>query len=54
MHAFCNWLYTEQYVEENPAELVELTKLEKPLIRIIEFDEFEALLTACAPHYKDF
>jgi integrase/recombinase XerD len=48
MHAFCNWLIAEQYIEENPAERVELPKLEKPLIRIIEFEEFEALLAACA------
>ncbi len=49
MHAFCNWLSVEQYIDENPAERVELPKLEKPLIRIIEFDEFEKLLAACAP-----
>jgi integrase/recombinase XerD len=49
MHAFFNWLYVEQYIDENPAERVELPKLEKPLIRIIEFDEFEKLLAACAP-----
>src|SRR5205085_903162 len=49
MHAFCNWLCAEQSIDENPAERVELPKLEKPLIRIIEFDEFEKLLAACAP-----
>jgi integrase/recombinase XerD len=49
MHAFCNWLSAEQYIEENPAERVELPRLEKPLIRIIEFDEFETLLAVCAP-----
>src|SRR5436190_4521168 len=49
MHAFCNWLHAEQYIEENPVERVQLPKLEKPLIRIIEFEEFEALLAACAP-----
>jgi site-specific recombinase XerD len=55
MHAFCNWLMAEQYIEENPAERVELPKLEKPLIRIIEFEEFEALLSACAaPQEKGF
>ena len=48
MHAFCNWLIAEQYIEENPAERVELPKLEKPMIRIIEFEEFEKLLAACA------
>src|SRR3989440_1259016 len=48
MHAFCNWLYAEQSIDENPAERVELPKLEKPLIRIIEFEEFEVLLAACA------
>jgi site-specific recombinase XerD len=55
MHAFCNWLMAEQYLEENPAERVELPKLEKPLIRIIEFEEFEKLLAACAaPQEKGF
>jgi integrase/recombinase XerD len=55
MHAFCNWLIAEQYLEENPAERVELPKLEKPMIRIIEFEEFEALLSACAaPLEKGF
>lgn len=49
MHAFFNWLYEEQYIDENPADRVELPKRERPLIRIIEFDEFEALLAACAP-----
>src|SRR5258708_21855582 len=37
MHAFCHWLYDERYIEENPAARVKLPKLEKPLIRIIEF-----------------
>lgn len=51
MHAFCNWLYAEEYIDGNPAERVELPKLEKPMIRIIEYDEFEKLLAACAaPH----
>src|SRR5258708_10808311 len=55
MHAFCNWLVVEQYVEVNPAVRVELPKLEKPLIRIIEFEELEALLAACAaPQEKGF
>ncbi len=55
MHAFCNWLYAEQYIEENPAERVQLPKLEKPMIRIIEFEEFEALLAVCAaPQEKGF
>ncbi len=55
MKAFCNWLMAEQYIEENPAERVELPKLEKPLIRIIEFEEFEKLLAACAaPQEKGF
>ncbi len=55
MHAFCNWLIAEQYLEENPAERFKLPKLEKPLIRIIEFGVFEALLSACAaPQEKGF
>lgn len=49
MHAFCNWVYLEKYIDENPVDRVELPKLEKPMIRIIEFDEFEKLLAACAP-----
>jgi site-specific recombinase XerD len=49
MQAFCNWLFAQHYVQENPVERVELPKLEKPLIRIIKFDEFEKLLEACAP-----
>ena len=55
MHAFCHWLHDEKYVEEDPAARVKLPKIEKPLIRIIEFEEFEALLEACAPpQVKDF
>ena len=34
MHAFCNWLHSEQYIEENPVERVQLPKLGKPLIRL--------------------
>ncbi len=48
MHAFCHWLHEEEYIDENPAARVEMPKLEKPLIRIIEYDEFEKLLAACA------
>ncbi len=48
MQTFCRWLTSEHYLEENPAERVKLPKLEKPLIRIIEYEEFEALLKACA------
>jgi site-specific recombinase XerD len=55
MHAFCHWLHDENYVEEDPAARVKLPKIEKPLIRIIEFEEFEVLLAACAPpQVKDF
>lgn len=48
MHAFCHWLHEEECIDENPAARVEMPKLEKPLIRIIEFEEFEKLLAACA------
>ncbi|HXX79225.1 MAG TPA: hypothetical protein VEI53_12070, partial [Ktedonobacteraceae bacterium] len=40
MHAFCHWMHDEKYVEEDPAARVKLPKIEKPLIRIIEFEEF--------------
>ncbi|GER86323.1 tyrosine recombinase XerD [Dictyobacter vulcani] len=49
VHAFCHWLYEERYIEEDPMTRVKLPKIEKPLIRIIEFEEFERLLTACSP-----
>ncbi len=50
-----SWLHNKHYVEENPASRVKLPKLERPLIRIIEFEEFEALLAACAaPQEKGF
>lgn len=49
VHAFGRWLYHEHYMREDFTERVKLPKLEKPLIRIIEFDEFRALLDACAP-----
>ncbi len=55
MLAFCRWLHNEHYVEENPASRVKLPKLERPLIRIIEFEEFKAMLAACAaPQEKGF
>ncbi|GER86368.1 tyrosine recombinase XerC [Dictyobacter vulcani] len=49
VHAFGRWLYGERYIGEDFTERVKLPKLEKPLIRIIEFEEFEQLLDACAP-----
>jgi site-specific recombinase XerD len=52
MRAFCNWLETENYVEVSPAHHVKMPKVGKPLIRIIEFDEFERILKACTPPHE--
>ncbi|GLV58972.1 tyrosine recombinase XerD [Dictyobacter sp. S3.2.2.5] len=49
MRAFCRWLEAEGYVEVAPSNRVKMPKLSKPLIRIIEFEEFERMLKACTP-----
>jgi site-specific recombinase XerD len=49
MRAFCRWLEIEGYVEIAPSNRVKMPKIGKPLIRIIEFDEFERILKACTP-----
>ena len=49
MRAFCRWLELEGYVEIAPSNRVKMPKVGKPLIRIIEFDEFERMLKACTP-----
>ena len=52
MRAFCNWLVVEEYVETAPSDRVKMPKVGKPLIRIIEFEEFERLLKACTPPHE--
>jgi integrase/recombinase XerD len=51
IRAFCNWLEAQGYVEVAPSNRVKMPKVGKPLILIIEFDEFERMLKACTlPH----
>ena len=52
MRAFCNWLEAEGYVQVAPSNHVKMPKVGKPLIRIIEFEEFERLLKACTPSHE--
>ena len=52
MRAFCNWLEVQGYVEVAPSNHVKMPKVGKPLIRIIEFDEFERMLKACTPPHE--
>ncbi len=52
MRAFCRWLETEGYVQVAPSNHVRMPKVGKPLIRIIEFDEFERMLQACIPPHE--
>jgi integrase len=52
MRAFCNWLEAEGYVEVAPSNRVKMPKVGKPLIRIIEFEEFERILKACTPPHE--
>jgi integrase/recombinase XerD len=52
MRAFCNWLEVEGYVQVAPSNHVKMPKVGKPLIRIIEFEEFERMLKACAPPHE--
>ncbi len=44
MRAFCNWMELQGYVQVAPSHHVRMPKVGKPLIRIIEFDEFERML----------
>jgi site-specific recombinase XerD len=45
--AFFNWLYRHEYIDENPVELVDAPKIEKPLIRVFTEEEIERLDAAC-------
>ena len=47
--AFCNWLVSREFIERNPFDRVVFPKVGKPLIRMIEPEEFEQLLLACSP-----
>jgi integrase/recombinase XerD len=52
MRAFCNWLEAQGYVQVAPSNRVKMPKVGKPLIRIIEFEEFERMLKACTPAHE--
>jgi site-specific recombinase XerD len=46
---FFHWLVRREIIERNPFDRVVFPKVGKPLIRIIEPEEFEQLLLACTP-----
>jgi site-specific recombinase XerD len=48
VRAFCNWLEARGYVSRSPAADVRMSKVGKPLIRIIEEAELKHLLKTCA------
>ncbi len=47
--AFFHWLVRRETIERSPFDRVVFPKVGKPLIRIIESEEFERLLAACTP-----
>src|SRR5262249_45543061 len=47
--AFFHWLVRRETIECNPFDRVVFPKVGKPLIRVIEPEEFELLLLACTP-----
>ncbi len=47
--AFFHWLVRRETIERSPFDRVVFPKVGKPLIRTIESEEFERLLTACTP-----
>ena len=49
VRALFHWLVRRETIERNPFDRVAFPKVGKPLIRIIEPEEFERLLLACAP-----
>ncbi|MEO6887371.1 MAG: tyrosine-type recombinase/integrase, partial [Ktedonobacteraceae bacterium] len=49
VRAFLHWLVRQEILERSPFDKLSLPKVGKPLIRIIEPDEFERLLQACTP-----
>lgn len=51
-HAFCKWLLHEGYIQEDVTDHFTLPKTGKPLIRVLEDEEFSTLLEACEdPQY---
>jgi site-specific recombinase XerD len=49
VRAFFHWLVCRETLDRNPFDRVAFPKVGKPLIRIIEPEEFERLLQACTP-----
>lgn len=49
VRAFCHWLVKRRFITFNPFDEVIFPKVGKPLIKILEEEEFEKLLWACAP-----
>ena len=47
--AFFHWLVLREVLERDPFDKLSLPKVGKPLIRLIEPEEFERLLQACTP-----
>ena len=47
--AFCHWLVRRRFITFNPFGEVIFPKVGRPLIKILEEEEFEKLLWACAP-----
>ncbi len=50
--AFFHWLVRRETIDRNPFDRVVFPKVGKPLIRIIEPEEFEKLLQACTPDHE--
>ncbi|HEU5376342.1 MAG TPA: tyrosine-type recombinase/integrase [Ktedonobacteraceae bacterium] len=50
--AFFHWLVRRETIERNPFDRVVFPKVGKPLIRLIEPDEFEKLRQACMPEQE--
>jgi site-specific recombinase XerD len=46
-HAFAKWLVVERYMDVDVTEHFTLPKVGKPLIKILEEEDFAALLAAC-------
>jgi site-specific recombinase XerD len=49
VRAFCHWLVKRRFLTFNPFDEVNFPKVGKPLIQILDEEEFEKLLWACAP-----
>jgi site-specific recombinase XerD len=46
-HAFGKWLYAEEYTDVDITDHFTLPKVDKPLIKILEDEDFQRLLAAC-------